>query len=161
MRYGNVVGSRGSVVPVFHEQLERDGRITITDERMTRFWITLAQAVDLVLHALDNMEGGEIFIPKIPSMRVTDLAEAIAPGRAPRRDRHPARREAARDADHLRRGAPRDRRGRGVRRDARAPVVGEMGPSAVGKPCADDFVYASDTNDEWLSIDDLRAVLAA
>ena len=80
MRYGNVVGSRGSVVPVFQEQLERDGRITITDERMTRFWITLPQAVDLVLHALDNMEGGEIFIPKIPSMRVTDLAEAIAPG---------------------------------------------------------------------------------
>ena len=72
VRYGNVVGSRGSVVPVFREQLERNGRITITDERMTRFWITLPQAVDLVLHALDNMEGGEIFIPKIPSMRVTD-----------------------------------------------------------------------------------------
>ena len=127
VRYGNVVGSRGSVVPVFQEQLARDGRITITDERMTRFWITLPQAVDLVLHALENMEGGEIFIPKIPSMRVTDLAEAIAPGAPARRDRHPARREAARAADHLRRSAPRDRRRQRVPRDARAPVVGRDG----------------------------------
>lgn len=80
VRYGNVVGSRGSVVPVFRKQLAEHGRITITDERMTRFWITLPQAVDLVLHALDHMEGGEIFIPKIPSMRVVDLAAAMAPG---------------------------------------------------------------------------------
>ena len=128
VRYGNVVGSRGSVVPVFKEQLERDGRITITDERMTRFWITLPQAVDLVLHALDNMDGGEIFIPKIPSMRITDLAEAIAPGAAPRSGRHPARREAPRAVDHLRRGAARDRRRQRVRRDAGAPVVGRDGP---------------------------------
>src|SRR5215471_2352581 len=80
VRYGNVVGSRGSVVPVFRDQLARDGRITITDERMTRFWITLPQAVDLVLHALEYMEGGEVFVPKIPSMRVVDLADALAPG---------------------------------------------------------------------------------
>ena len=112
VRYGNVVGSRGSVVPVFREQLERDGRITITDERMTRFWITLPQAVDLVLHALENMEGGEIFIPKIPSMRVDRPRRGDRARRAPRRDRHPARREAARAADHLRRGAPHDRRRR-------------------------------------------------
>ena len=69
------IGSRGSVVPVFQEQ-RRTGRVTVTDERMTRFWITLPQAVDLVLHALETMEGGEVFIPKIPSMRVVDLAEA-------------------------------------------------------------------------------------
>src|SRR4051794_34577740 len=80
VRYGNVIGSRGSVVPVFRQQLEAQGRITITDERMTRFWITLPQAVDLVLHALENMQGGEVFVPKIPSMRVVDLAEALAPG---------------------------------------------------------------------------------
>ncbi|HEX5096373.1 MAG TPA: UDP-N-acetylglucosamine 4,6-dehydratase (inverting), partial [Acidimicrobiia bacterium] len=79
VRYGNVVGSRGSVVPVFRQQLKRDGRITITDDRMTRFWIMLPQAVDLVLYALEHMVGGEVFIPKIPSMRVTDLADAVAP----------------------------------------------------------------------------------
>ena len=79
VRYGNVVGSRGSVVPLFKEQL-KTGKLTITDERMTRFWITLPEAVDLVLFAMANAKGGEIFIPKIPSMRVTDLAEAMAPG---------------------------------------------------------------------------------
>src|SRR5438552_10721868 len=68
VRYGNVVGSRGSVVPLFEMQRE-DGRLTITDERMTRFWITLDAALDLVLYALEHMAGGEIFIPKIPSMR--------------------------------------------------------------------------------------------
>ncbi len=79
VRYGNVVGSRGSVVPLFRRQLA-EGRLTITDERMTRFWITLPQAVDLVLFALREARGGEIFIPKIPSMKVVDLAEAMAPG---------------------------------------------------------------------------------
>lgn len=79
VRYGNVVGSRGSVVPLFRKQIA-EGRITITDERMTRFWITLPQAVDLVLFALDQARGGEIFVPKIPSMKVIDLAEAMAPG---------------------------------------------------------------------------------
>lgn len=79
VRYGNVVGSRGSVVPLFRKQIA-EGRITITDERMTRFWITLPQAVDLVLFALDEARGGEIFVPKIPSMKVVDLAEAMAPG---------------------------------------------------------------------------------
>src|SRR5579859_5168336 len=79
VRYGNVVGSRGSVVPLFRQQAAT-GELTITDRRMTRFWITLDQAVDLVLFALDNMTGGEVFVPKIPSMRITDLAEAVAPG---------------------------------------------------------------------------------
>ena len=79
VRYGNVVGSRGSVVPVFKAQMET-GRLTITDERMTRFWITLDQAVDLVMYAVEHLTGGEIFIPKIPSMRVIDLADAVAPG---------------------------------------------------------------------------------
>ncbi|MDJ0893585.1 MAG: UDP-N-acetylglucosamine 4,6-dehydratase (inverting) [Alphaproteobacteria bacterium] len=80
VRYGNVVGSRGSVVPLF-ERLARDGTdsLPITDERMTRFWITLNQGVDFVLSCLDMMKGGEIFVPKIPSMRVVDVARAIAP----------------------------------------------------------------------------------
>jgi UDP-N-acetylglucosamine 4,6-dehydratase/5-epimerase len=78
-RYGNVVGSRGSVIPVFQEQRKR-GRITITDPRMTRFWLTLEQGVRFVIRAIEQMHGGEIFVPKIPSMRLVDLAEAVAPG---------------------------------------------------------------------------------
>ena len=78
-RYGNVVGSSGSVVPLFKKQKDM-GEITITDETMTRFWITLDQGVRFVVKCIENMKGGEIFIPKIPSTKITDLAEAIAPG---------------------------------------------------------------------------------
>ncbi len=79
VRYGNVMGSRGSVIPVFREQLQKSKKLTITDERMTRFWITLDQATDLVLTSLELMRGGEIFVPKIPSMKVTELAYAMEP----------------------------------------------------------------------------------
>ncbi len=79
VRYGNVLGSSGSVIPLFLKQQE-SGEVTITDERMTRFWITLEQGVKLVINSIKIMEGGEIFIPKIPSMKITDLADAIAPG---------------------------------------------------------------------------------
>lgn len=78
VRYGNVVGSRGSVVPLFLEQ-KRTGKITITDERMTRFWITLEQGVRFVINCISEMRGGEIFVPKIPSMKILDLADTIAP----------------------------------------------------------------------------------
>ncbi len=78
-RYGNVVGSRGSVIPIFVEQRKR-GKITITDPRMTRFWLTLGHGVKFVIRCLEQMHGGEIFVPKIPSMRLLDLAETIAPG---------------------------------------------------------------------------------
>jgi UDP-N-acetylglucosamine 4,6-dehydratase/5-epimerase len=78
-RYGNVVGSRGSVIPIFLEQ-RKHGRITITDPRMTRFWLTLEHGVRFVISAVEQMHGGEIFVPKIPSMRLLDLAEAVAPG---------------------------------------------------------------------------------
>ena len=77
-RYGNVVGSRGSVVPIFKEQ-KFSGKLTVTDKRMTRFWITLEKGVRFVIHCLENMNGGELFIPKIPSTKITDIAEAIAP----------------------------------------------------------------------------------
>jgi UDP-N-acetylglucosamine 4,6-dehydratase len=82
-RYGNVVGSRGSVVPLF-QQMIREGTasLPITDPRMTRFWISLQQGVDLVLDCFGRMQGGEIFVPKIPSIRMIDLAEAMAPGMA-------------------------------------------------------------------------------
>jgi UDP-N-acetylglucosamine 4,6-dehydratase len=78
-RYGNVVGSRGSVIPIFQEQKKR-GKVTLTDPRMTRFWLTLEQGVNFVINCLEQMHGGEIFVPKIPSMRLMDLAETIAPG---------------------------------------------------------------------------------
>lgn len=77
-RYGNVIGSRGSVIPVFRKQ-KSTGRITITDARMTRFWITLEQGVRFVIQCTEKMQGGEIFIPKIPSMKIIDLAKTIAP----------------------------------------------------------------------------------
>src|SRR5213594_3756361 len=78
-RYGNVVGSRGSVIPVFLEQRKR-GRVTITDPRMTRFWLTLDHGVRFVVNCIENMHGGEIFVPKIPSMSLLEMAEAVAPG---------------------------------------------------------------------------------
>lgn len=80
VRYGNVVGSRGSVVPFFQKLInEKAAELPITDERMTRFWITLQQGVDFVLKNFERMYGGEIFVPKIPSMKITDLAKAMAP----------------------------------------------------------------------------------
>ncbi len=78
VRYGNVVGSRGSVVPFF-KKMRETGRLPITDERMTRFWITLDQGVRFVIDSFAGMQGGEIFVPKIPSMKITDLAKAIGP----------------------------------------------------------------------------------
>jgi len=78
VRYGNVVGSRGSVIPLFAEQ-RKTGKITVTDSRMTRFWITLDQGVRFVIHCIEVMTGGEVFIPKIPSTTMADLIEAIAP----------------------------------------------------------------------------------
>jgi UDP-N-acetylglucosamine 4,6-dehydratase len=80
VRYGNVVGSRGSVVPFFQQLIAEGAReLPITDERMTRFWITLEQGVNFVLSSLALMKGGEVFVPKIPSMRTTDLALTLAP----------------------------------------------------------------------------------
>lgn len=79
VRYGNVLNSRGSVVPLFMEQRKKN-LITITDERMTRFWITLDQGVRFVISSIENMLGGEVFIPKLPSMKLIDLAKVIAPG---------------------------------------------------------------------------------
>jgi len=77
-RYGNVVGSRGSVVPIFLEQ-SKSGKVTVTDPRMTRFWITLEQGVRFVVNCIENMHGGEIFVPKIPSMKLVDMAQTLAP----------------------------------------------------------------------------------
>lgn len=159
VRYGNVVGSRGSVVPLFQKQAA-EGRLTITDERMTRFWITLDQAVDLVLYAVEHMAGGEIFIPKIPSMRVTDLAEAMAPG-------------VPREVIGIRPGEKlhellltSDESRHAVDADDVFVILPEHPwwtdhPRWIeGKPLEDGFVYSSETNDWWLGPDDLKALLA-
>lgn len=158
VRYGNVVGSRGSVVPAFREQIV-NGTLTITDERMTRFWITLPEAVDLVLYALANMTGGEIFIPKIPSMRVMDLADAVAPGLPkeiigirPGEKLH----EVLVTADESRHSI-----------DAgdvyvvlpEHPWWAEQPRWIDGKPLEDGFVYSSDNNDRWLSSEELARIL--
>jgi len=159
VRYGNVVGSRGSVVPVFREQMARDGRLTITDERMTRFWITLPQAVDLVLLALERMDGGEVFVPKIPSMRVTDLAEAIAPG-------VPHEIVGIRPGEKLHEILITGDEARHAVDAGDVYVVlpehpwwEAKTPDVLGTVLADGFVYASDTNDEWLTVPELRAML--
>ncbi|MCZ7527693.1 MAG: UDP-N-acetylglucosamine 4,6-dehydratase (inverting) [Acidimicrobiia bacterium] len=160
VRYGNVVGSRGSVVPLFRRQLAESGRLTLTDERMTRFWITLPQAVDLVLYALARMHGGEIFIPKIPSMRVVDLADAMAPG-APRDviGIRPGEKlhEVLLTADEARHAV-----------DAGDVYVvlpehhwwEETAGHADATPVPDGFEYSSDANDWWLDEAGLREMLA-
>ncbi|OGK99192.1 MAG: UDP-N-acetylglucosamine 4,6-dehydratase (inverting) [Candidatus Rokubacteria bacterium RIFCSPHIGHO2_12_FULL_73_22] len=79
VRYGNVIGSRGSVIPLFQAQ-RANGSVSVTDPKMTRFWITLQQGVDFVARCLGQMRGGEIFVPKLPSTRILDLVEAVAPG---------------------------------------------------------------------------------
>ena len=158
VRYGNVVGSRGSVVPLFREQLVQ-GKLTITDDRMTRFWITLPQAVDLVLYALDNMVGGEVFIPKIPSMRVTDLAEAMAPG-------VPVERIGIRPGEKLHEILLTSDESRHSIDAGEVYVVLPEHPWWTdhprwvdGKPVDGDFTYASDTNDWWLDASELKSYL--
>ncbi len=78
-RYGNVIGSRGSVIPLFKKQFEETGEITVTDKRMTRFWITLEQAAQFILNSIEEMEGGEIFVPKMKACSIMDIANAIVP----------------------------------------------------------------------------------
>ena len=159
VRYGNVVGSRGSVVPLFGRQLA-EGRLTITDDRMTRFWITLDQAVDLVHFALEHAVGGEVFIPKIPSMRVTDLAEAMAPGL-------PVEIIGIRPGEKLHEVLITADESRHTIDAGEVYVVLPEHPWWTdhprwvdGKPLTDGFSYASDTNDEWLAPDELRAYLS-
>ncbi len=154
VRYGNVIGSRGSVVPLFLKQ-KSTGKLTITDERTTRFWITLEQAVALVVSAVERMYGGEIFIPKIPSMSVSALAKAIAPecqleviGIRPGEKLDETLITAA-DARHT------------IEYDDKfviyPPHAWQPRPDmADGIPVSPDFVYASDTNSEWLSEKTLR-----
>lgn len=158
VRYGNVVGSRGSVVPLFLRQRD-EGELTITDERMTRFWLTLQQSVELVLHAITHLEGGEIFVPKIPSIRVVDLAEAIAPG-VPRRivGIRPGEKvhEILLMSDEARHTVDT---GNHYVVLPEHPFWTAKSPSVEGKPLDEGFEYTSITNDAWLGVDELRALL--
>ncbi|WP_228087370.1 UDP-N-acetylglucosamine 4,6-dehydratase (inverting) [Cellulosimicrobium cellulans] len=158
VRYGNVMGSRGSVVPKFKALAEAGESLPITDKRMTRFWITLPQAVKFVLDSFEMMEGGELYVPRIPSMKVVDLAEAIAPGAA----QHEV---GIRPGEKLHEEmiAPDDSR-RTVRLGDRyvvMPYVGGWGYETPtdGEAVPDGFAYQSDTNDQWLSVEDIRELL--
>jgi UDP-N-acetylglucosamine 4,6-dehydratase/5-epimerase len=157
VRYGNVVGSRGSVIPIFMAQAET-GRLTITDERMTRFWITLPQAVQFVLSRLQLMEGGEVFVPKIPSMRVSEIADALAP-----------------DAERVLVGIrPGEKLNEVLVTEDESRHAHELEdcyvihpefplwrakPYLRGAPVPDGFRYSSDTNPEQLTAEELRAML--
>jgi UDP-N-acetylglucosamine 4,6-dehydratase len=159
VRYGNVVGSRGSVVPFFRKKVD-DGadHLPVTDERMTRFWITLPQAVEFVLSRLPMMEGGEVFVPKIPSMRVSEIADAVAP-----------------EAEHTVIGIrPGEKLSEVLLTEDESRHTRELDdcyvvhpefplwrsePYSRGTPVADGFRYSSDTNSVQLTAAELRAML--
>ncbi|MDN5310368.1 MAG: UDP-N-acetylglucosamine 4,6-dehydratase/5-epimerase [Methanolobus sp.] len=157
VRYGNVIGSRGSVIPLFKEQ-KKQGILTITDERMTRFWLTLDQGVNFVLNSIQRMHGGEIFIPKIPSMKITDLAEAIAP-------------EATKKFTGIRPGEKlheimiTEDESRHTKEFSDYFVIEPEFPfwkkentiSGMGLP--DNFRYSSEINDKWLTVEELNEML--
>jgi UDP-N-acetylglucosamine 4,6-dehydratase/5-epimerase len=153
VRYGNVMGSRGSVIPIFKQQAA-SGRITITDERMTRFWITLDEAVEFVLSCIPLAENGETYVPKIPSMRILDVAAALAPdaervitGVRPGEKLH----EVLLTEDEARHSYDLGDRFM-ILPHRHEPLQGR------GEPLADGFRYASDTNDRWLTPDELRSI---
>lgn len=161
VRYGNVVGSRGSVIPFFLQQ-RASGVLPITDPRMTRFWITLEQGVQFVIDSLARMDGGEIFVPKIPSMNVVDLARAIAP-------------ECRQSIVGIRSGeklhetmVSEDDARNTLEYDgyyAIVPTSWDWNREAYvqkkgGRQCPDGFRYSSDTNSHWLTVEELQNVVA-
>lgn len=157
VRYGNVLGSRGSVIPFFKERVA-NGVLPITDARMTRFWITLDQAVYFVLESLNRMKGGEIFVPRIPSMKITDLATAIGPkckqehvGIRPGEKLH----EVLISEDEARNAvAFKDCFIVQPNADLQAQLV-----KGKGKVCGDEFRYTSGDNDRWLTVADLKKMV--
>lgn len=157
VRYGNVIGSRGSVIPVFQRQRE-SGKITITDKRMTRFWLTLDQGVRFVIRCIEQMQGGEIFVPKIPSMRIMELAEAIAPGCE-------IELTGIRPGEKLHEVLVSEDESRDAHETEDmfviCPVYGYRGhtnsPERNNLP--DGFKYTSDTNEQWLSQSELTKLV--
>ncbi len=159
VRYGNVAGSRGSVILLFR-RLAQTGILPITDVRMTRFWITLDRAVEMVVSAFELMRGGELYVPKIPSMKVVDLARAVAPdaelkiiGIRPGEKLHEemisiddARRTRA-FGDHY------------IIYPVKSGWIEEDEWQPGGEPVAEGFSYTSATNERWLEVEDLRRML--
>jgi UDP-N-acetylglucosamine 4,6-dehydratase len=159
VRYGNVVGSRGSVVPLFLKQRSQ-GTVTITDDRMTRFWLSLEQGVRFVIQCIEEMEGGEVFIPKIPSTKVTDLAKAIAPdaklniiGIRPGEKLH----EVLISEDEARNTVELDTMY--VVQPAEAIWFGYSWQDK-GKSLKEGFSYSSDNNTEWLDVEGIKKYIA-
>ena len=157
-RYGNVLGSSGSVAPLFYEQ-KKNGEITVTDEKMTRFCITLEEGVRFVIKCIEIMKGGEIFIPKIPSMRVIDLADVIAPG---------AKRKiiGIRPGEKLHEILLTEEEARHTKEfddyfviEPEFPFWGK-GNLVGGKLLPEGFRYSSDKNTHWVSKEELKKLLA-
>jgi UDP-N-acetylglucosamine 4,6-dehydratase len=159
VRYGNVVGSRGSVVPVFIRQ-RHHGKLTITDERMTRFWISLEQGVRFVIRCAEQMRGGEVFVPKIPSMSVMDLAKAVAP------DGH-IDVVGIRPGEKLHEVLISDDE---ARQTVELPDMFVVQPAEAlwfgrdwedqGKKLEDGYRYASNNNPAWLGVEDIQRMVA-
>lgn len=158
VRYGNVSGSRGSIVPKWRELASQGRPLPITDGRMTRFWITLPQAVDFVLSSFDVMTGGELYVPRIPSVRITDLAEAVAPGADTTevgiRPGEKLHEEMIAEDDARRTLVLGDR-------FVVQPHLSGWGysPPDGAVPFPEGMSYRSDRNDRWLSVDELRTIL--
>jgi UDP-N-acetylglucosamine 4,6-dehydratase len=159
VRYGNVMGSRGSVIPFFRKLAAQGKPLPITDSRMTRFWITLPQAVQFVVDSFDLMVGGELYVPRIPSMYLTDLVTAIAPGAEtyevgirPGEKLH----EEMISEDDSRRTLLLDNR------YVVLPTIADWGDFVApeGQSLADGFAYRSNTNDLWLSAEDIQTLIA-
>ena len=159
VRYGNVVGSRGSVVPLFLKQ-RASGTVTITDDRMTRFWLSLDQGVRFVMNCIEQMEGGEVFVPKIPSTKVIDLAHAIVPdaklniiGIRPGEKLH----EVLISPDEARNTIELEKMY--VIQPAEATWFGYSWQDK-GKKLSDGYYYSSDNNSEWLDINGIKEFVA-
>jgi UDP-N-acetylglucosamine 4,6-dehydratase len=159
VRYGNVVGSRGSVVPLFLKQ-RASGKVTITDDRMTRFWLSLEQGVHFVIDCIEQMEGGEVFVPKIPSTTIVDLAKAIAPeaeieiiGIRPGEKLH----EVLISEDEARTTVEMERMY--VVQPAEALWFGYQWQSK-GRLLTDGYHYSSNNNTQWLDVDGIKKYIA-
>jgi len=157
VRYGNVVGSRGSVLPLFKEQ-RKTGRLTVTDENMTRFWITLEQGVAFVLRCIERMKGGEIFVPKIPSMKIVDMARAVAPecsiqftGIRPGEKIH----EVLLSEDEARSALEFD----DMFVIHPSHLWAQPWEGKEGRPLPAGFRYGSDSNPQWLSAEQMKRLV--
>jgi FlaA1/EpsC-like NDP-sugar epimerase len=159
VRYGNVMGSRGSVIPFFRRLAEAGESLPITDFRMTRFFITLPQAVQFVLDSFDTMQGGELYVPRIPSMKITELAQAIAPGA-------PMHEIGLRPGEKLHEEMISAEEGRRTlllsdTRYVLQPDLATWGyqSPAEGSAVPDGFHYSSDKNDLWFSGEEITRIL--